>query len=61
MGRTLRWIAVIAPLFFVSSPYFGSADETTWYEFLYFAIAELLLYERIGHHIADVATAKVAI
>jgi hypothetical protein len=58
---TVRWTALVAPLFIVSNPLFSSPEKTTWYDFSYFAIAELVLYERIGHHIADVATGKVAI
>ncbi|HEX7150174.1 MAG TPA: hypothetical protein VF618_01710 [Thermoanaerobaculia bacterium] len=30
-------------------------DTMTWYEFVFLTGAELLLYQRVGHHIRDVA------
>jgi hypothetical protein len=57
---TIRWTSIVGPLFIVGSIYLSTPDETTWYDFSYFAIAELVLYERIGHHMGDVATAIVA-
>lgn len=33
------------------------ADETTWAEFLLFCFIEVIVYQRIAHHIRDVAAA----
>jgi hypothetical protein len=54
----LRWIVAFYGAMISLSvllPLFGMElnKETTWRESAVFAIAELLLYERIGHHISD--------
>lgn len=32
-----------------------SLEETTWYEFLFVSVFEVIFYQRIGHHVRDVA------
>ncbi len=53
---TIRWAAIVMPLFvlliFAVDP---SSEETEWYVGLFFVLAEVVLYERIGHHIRAVA------
>jgi len=59
----IRWgVALIVasiPLY-VGLEIFGEiSDETTWYEFLMFAVWELIVYERVAHHVGDVAQRTV--
>lgn len=56
---TLRWlvifiitIAIFSILLELASV---SLEETTWYEFLFFSVFEVIFYERIGYHVRDVA------
>lgn len=55
----VRWfvlmLIVLIPLVAVLTFADYLQDTTTWPEFAFFAIAELLLYQRVGHHIRDVA------
>jgi hypothetical protein len=32
-----------------------SSEETTWYEFFFLSVFEVIFYQRIGHHVRDVA------
>ncbi len=55
----IRWAAA---LLLITVAYFGVlevvsevSEDTTWLDFLVLAIAEGVLYWRIGHHIGDVA------
>jgi hypothetical protein len=55
----LRWLAIIvvaAVAFFVMLEVVGiSTDSTSWYEFVFLAAAETVIYWRIGHHVRDIA------
>jgi hypothetical protein len=57
---TLRWLVVIilaAIAFYAVLAAVGADTESThWYDFLFFAAAEAVLYWRIGHHVSDLAT-----
>lgn len=35
------------------------SEETTWYEFLYGTAWEVIVYQRIGHHVRDVAQGSI--
>lgn len=58
---TLRWLliliittvilAILLELVSIST----FSEETTWYEFLYGTAWEVIVYQRIGHHVRDVA------
>ncbi|MCI0334030.1 MAG: hypothetical protein L0228_12500 [Planctomycetes bacterium] len=48
------FLALIA-LFVVIEIFGELSEETTWYEFLLIAIWELIGYERVAHHVGDVA------
>ena len=56
---TIRGLVVLilaAVAFFTLMTLFVSAqEETTWYEFLFFAAVETVVYWRIGHHVRDLA------
>lgn len=56
----IRWLAVVAPLLLLLVIWADLPEQTTWYEALCLGVAELVLYERIGHHIGDVANAQSA-
>jgi hypothetical protein len=58
---TVRWFVVLLPAilaFFgvLEGLGFTIRDETQWYEFAFMAIAEILVYWRIGHHVGDLST-----
>lgn len=53
---SVRWFFLIIPpgiVFYALLK--GDTEDTTWDEFLFFAVAEALLYWRIGHHVGDLA------
>ena len=56
---SIRWLvlvlAVVIPFIFLLDLAGLLKDTTTWPEFVVLAVAELFLYQRIGHHIRDVA------
>lgn len=56
---TLRWILLVTVstvIFFTLLELANvSSEETTWYEFLFVSIFEIIIYQRIGHHVRDVA------
>lgn len=35
------------------------SEETTWYDFLYGTAWEVIVYQRIGHHVKDVAQGSI--
>jgi len=35
------------------------SEETTWYEFIYLTAWEVIIYQRIGHHVRDVAQGSI--
>ncbi len=55
----IRWLVVIMlalAAFYVALAVLGVEKEhTEWYDFLFFAIAEAVVYWRIGHHVGDLA------
>lgn len=51
----VRWVVFLAALFVVYLFLVDPPQETTWHEALFFCIAELILWERIAHHIGDLA------
>lgn len=55
----IRWlvILVLAIVAFVGvlTALGSEAEDTTWYEFLFLAIAEAVIYWRTDHHVGDVA------
>jgi hypothetical protein len=56
---TIRWVvifAVAAIAFYATLEAMGLPTETThWYDFLFVAVAEVVVYWRIGFHIGDLA------
>lgn len=56
---TLRWLLIFTittVIFFILLELASvSSEEMTWYEFLYWAVFEVIVYQRIGHHVRDVA------
>ena len=55
---TVRWLAIVMPLFVLlifTVDYMS--EETQWHVGLFFVVAEVVLYERIGYHIRAVASA----
>jgi hypothetical protein len=38
----------------------ADTDNTHWYDFLFFAVVEAVLYWRIGHHVRDLASRTAA-
>jgi hypothetical protein len=56
---TIRWLPILiiaAVVFFTLMMLFVSeAEETTWYEFLFLAVFEAIVYWRIGYHVRDLA------
>src|SRR5258706_5406001 len=51
----VRWAAVVVPLFIVLTAILGIPKDTNWHIALYFAIVGALFYQRLGHHIREVA------
>jgi len=58
---TVRWLAIVVPLFFALMFGLDWESHTTPYETVYFAVAEIFLFARIGYHVLDVAKLTVAI
>ncbi len=58
---TLRWLLifivtiVILTILLELAGISTFSEETTWYEFLYGTAWEVIIYQRIGHHVRDVA------
>lgn len=56
---TIRWLVLVlfvAIAFFTFLAVLGKdAEETTWYDFLFFAAVEAIVYWRIGRHVRDLA------
>lgn len=52
---SVRWIVFLMALFAAYVFLVDAPRETTWHEALLFGVAELVLWERIAHHIADLA------
>ena len=58
---TLRWLLifivtiVILTILLELAGISTFSEETTWYEFLYGTTLEVIIYQRIGHHVRDVA------
>ena len=62
---SLRWLVVIV---LVAVGFFATlaaleieAETTTWYVFLFVAVAEVVVYWRIGHHVGDLASRTKAV
>lgn len=54
--RSAAILTSVAIPFYVAMELLGAGGEaTTWQEFLFFAAAEIFLYERFGRHIREVA------
>jgi hypothetical protein len=60
----LRWLVVFIG---ASVAFYGTlaavgadTDNTPWYDFLFFAVAEAVIYWRIGHHVRDLASRTAA-
>lgn len=55
----LRWILIVTVstvIFFTLLELANvSSEETTWYEFLFVSVFEVIIYQRIGYHVRDVA------
>lgn len=62
---TIRWLVILvlaAVAFFIALTMLGiEAAETTWYEFLFLAVVEAVVYWRIGYHVRDLASRTKAI
>ncbi|MEW6306286.1 MAG: hypothetical protein AB1705_22695 [Verrucomicrobiota bacterium] len=56
---TIRWLVIlilVAIAFFALMTVLESeAEQTTWYEFLFLAVVEVVVYWRIGYHVRDLA------
>lgn len=56
---TLRWlvILIITTVIFYILLELASvwSEETTWYEFIFSSVFEVIIYQRTGHHVRDVA------
>jgi hypothetical protein len=56
---TIRWLVIlilVAIAFFTLMAVLESeAEETTWYEFVFLAVVEAVVYWRIGYHVRDLA------
>jgi len=56
---TLRWLVVFilaAVAFFTLMTVLGrETEETTWYDFLFLAVVQAVVYWRIGYHVGDLA------
>jgi hypothetical protein len=61
---SVRWILVlilVAVAFHGTLAAVGSDTESThWYDFLFLAVVEVVIYWRIGHHVRDVARRATA-
>jgi hypothetical protein len=56
---SIRWMAVLLalciPFFLMLSLYDIESEVTTWYDFVFLAIVETVLYWRIGAHVRNIA------
>lgn len=56
---SIRWLVIIffaAVVFFtLMTPSASETEKTTWYEFLFLAVGEAVVYWRIGYHVRDLA------
>lgn len=56
---TLRWLLIGIIIFSISLILIELAsvlsEETTWYEFLFYTVWEVIIYQRIGHYVRDIA------
>lgn len=61
---TVRWLAVlilVGVAFFGTLAALGADTETThWYDFVFAALVEAVVYWRIGHHVRDLAQRAAA-
>jgi hypothetical protein len=61
---TVRWFAfliLVGVAFFATLAAVGADTENTnWYDFLFSAVAEAVVYWRIGHHVRDLAQRTAA-
>jgi hypothetical protein len=60
----IRWlvILVLATIAFIATlTALGVETESTWYDFMFRAIAEAVVYWRIGHHVRDLANRTRAV
>lgn len=63
---TFRWLlifsvtTVILLILLELASLIPFSEETTWYDFLYLTICEAIVYQRIGHHVRDVAQRSVS-
>lgn len=61
----IRWLVVIVLTtiaFIATLTALGlKTEHTTWYNFMFFAIAEAVVYWRIGHHVRDLANRTRAV
>jgi len=51
----VRWAAAVVPLFIVLMAILGAPEDTNWHIALYFVIVGALFYQRLGHHMREVA------
>ena len=60
---TLRWLVIFIITIIIFSILLAlanvSSEETTWYEFLFVSVFEVIIYQRIGHHVRDVARRSI--
>lgn len=62
---TLRWLlifiitTVILLILLELASINTFSEETTWYDFLYGTACEVIIYQRIGHHVRDVAQGSI--
>ena len=61
----IRWLVVIVltTIAFIATltALRLETEHTTWYSFMFFAIAEAVVYWRIGHHVRDLANRTRAV
>jgi hypothetical protein len=50
---------VALPLFIVLLVVLDANEGTTWHAAVYFAVAGIMFYQRLGHHMRDVAHPRV--
>lgn len=62
---TIRWLAILVlagAAFVALAEALGSeTEETTWYDFVFLALVEAVVYWRIGHHVRDLAQRAKAV
>jgi len=61
----IRWLVIlmiaIVALFAVLAALSVEAGESTWYEFVFIAVAEAIVCWRIGYHVGDLASRTKAV